>query len=111
MQIVDTGAAGSTEPRFGSSGLTVIPLARDAANVVVLRVDAGGRVGRHPAVGHQLFTVVVGRALVSGADGVEQPLGPGQAVVWAPGEQHETRTETGFTAVVCEGGDLVVGRG
>jgi hypothetical protein len=46
--------------------------------------------------------------LVSGNDGVEQPIHAGEAAVWQQGEEHETRTDDGLTAVVSEGPDVVL---
>ncbi len=104
MQIIDFGAeAGFSDNRFGSKGFTMTPLVRDADNVVCVRVAAGGRIGRHPAVAHQVFALVEGEGVAIGIDGVEQRVRAGQAVVWGPGEEHETRTTQGLTAVVVEG--------
>lgn len=107
MQIIDFWAeAGFSDTRFGSQGFTVAPLVRAADSVVCLRVAAGGRIGRHPAVGRQVFALVDGEGVAIGADGIEQPVCAGQAVVWESGEEHETRTTRGLTAVVIEGSDL-----
>ena len=112
MEIIDFGTlVGFADARFGSEALTVSPLARNADNVVCLRVGPGGRIGRHPAVGSQVFAVVEGVAVAVGAEGVEQVLSPGRAAVWAPGEEHETWTEHGFTAMVLEGPELTPSRG
>jgi quercetin dioxygenase-like cupin family protein len=94
--------------RFGSAGARIAPLARGDSQVVVLHLAAGGSVGRHPSVGTQLLAVVAGSGTVSGADGVEHAVEPGVVAVWEPGEEHETRTETGLTAVLVEGPSLDV---
>jgi quercetin dioxygenase-like cupin family protein len=107
MQILDVSSlAGFNEERFASQRFTVTPLLRHAASVAVLYLAAGGCIGRHPAVGHQVLMVVEGRGTVSGPDGVEQAICAGQAAVWEPGESHETRTSDGLTAVVSEGPDV-----
>jgi quercetin dioxygenase-like cupin family protein len=109
MQILDVSSqAGFSEERFDSQRFTVTPLLRHAASVAVLYLAAGGCIGRHPAVGHQVLMVVEGRGTVSSSDGVEQTISAGQAAVWGPGESHETRTSDGLTAVVSEGPDVLL---
>jgi GrpB-like predicted nucleotidyltransferase (UPF0157 family)/quercetin dioxygenase-like cupin family protein len=71
--------------------------------VQIMHLPAGGRIGRHPTAVDQLFAVVAGEAIVSGADGVERTIGAGRAAHWTTGEEHETRSETGCTAVGIEG--------
>ena len=51
----------------------------------------------------QLLAVINGSASVSGADGLQSTIGPGQAALWEPGEEHETRTSNGLMAVIVEG--------
>ena len=88
----------------GSRGFDVGALGLTAeAHLVVVRLEAGGVVGRHPAAGRQLMVVVSGDALVAGSDGVEVALVPGQAVVWEPGEEHRTSTVAGLVGFVIEG--------
>jgi quercetin dioxygenase-like cupin family protein len=109
VQLVRFGPeTGRDIDRFGSNGARIAPLARGEAQVVVVHLEAGGRLGRHPAAGRQVLAVVGGSGSVSGGDGVEQPVEPGVAAVWEPGEEHETRTETGLTAVIVEGGGVDV---
>ncbi len=43
---------------------------------------------------------------MSGSDGVAQPIGPGEAVFWEVGEEHETTSATGLTALILEGEGL-----
>jgi mannose-6-phosphate isomerase-like protein (cupin superfamily) len=90
--------------RFESRQATVNPLARveGAGAVAVIRLGAGGVVGRHPAVKTQLFVVVEGTGVVSGDDGVHVSIEQGQAALWRAGESHESRTDHGLTAVVIE---------
>lgn len=89
---------------FSSVGFAVSDLGRIRdGRLSCLRLDAGGRIGKHPAVGRQLLLLVDGHASVSGTDGVAVALRPGRAVIWSPGEQHETRSDTGMLALVLEG--------
>jgi quercetin dioxygenase-like cupin family protein len=84
------------------------PLARGAPfEVACFRIEAGGRIARHPATVRQLLAVVDGSGWVSGGDGERQPIRAGEAVVWEAGEEHETTTETGLTAFVIEGDGLL----
>ncbi|MEO9323800.1 cupin domain-containing protein [Nocardioides sp. C4-1] len=110
MRVLDVGAAPRRPVESnGSRGFTIGAIAVTAeAHLVTVRLTPGGVVGRHPAAGRQLLLVVEGDATVSGADGVECELGPGQAAVWEPGEAHTTRSAGGLLALVVEG-DLDVG--
>ena len=73
-----------------------------SAHVVVIEVGPGGVVARHPAVVAQLFVVVSGNGWVSGADGAREGISAGQAVLWEPGEEHESGSDEGMTALVVE---------
>jgi quercetin dioxygenase-like cupin family protein len=84
--------AGRPVRAHGSVGLTAQALVRsDAVAVTVLRVEAGGEIGRHPAVVDQLLVIVMGRAAVQAGDGLWQEIRAGQAAVWRAGEEHSTR--------------------
>ncbi len=98
------GFPGRPNDAHGSKGFTVGAFGLTAdAHLVVVRLKAGGVIGRHPAQGRQLLAVLVGDAIVSGSYGDPVAIGPGQAAIWEPYEQHETRSETGLTALVVEG--------
>ena len=89
----------------GSVSARVRRLAGDA-HVVVIEVGPGGVVARHPAVGAQLFTVVRGSGWVSGGDGERESLEVGEAVLWDPGEEHESGSDEGMTVLVVEAESL-----
>ncbi len=72
----------------------------------IFRVEAGGRLLRHPATFPQILAVLEGSGEVSGADGIGEPIEPGEAVFWREGEEHETKSEVGLTALVIEGESL-----
>jgi mannose-6-phosphate isomerase-like protein (cupin superfamily) len=72
------------------------------AHVLCLRLDAGGTLGRHPASVDQLFVVVEGEGWASGADGERLPVAAGTARYWATGEEHESGSENGLTAIVVQ---------
>jgi quercetin dioxygenase-like cupin family protein len=91
--------------------VTVAPLSQpmfqgSAFQAAVFRFGPGGRLRRHPATYPQVLAVLEGAGEVSGADGVFEPIEPGEAVFWAEGEEHETTSATGLTALVIEGDGL-----
>lgn len=96
---------------FGSSGATLhhpvsAPRTRftttGPATIVAVQLAAGGRIGRHPAVGGQLLCVTSGQVEISGGDGVPLIASAGTAVVFAPGEDHETRALSDATLAIME---------
>jgi quercetin dioxygenase-like cupin family protein len=76
------------------------------AHVVVIEIGRGGVVARHPAVVAQLFVVVRGSGWVSGAAGGPEEIRAGEAVLWDPGEEHESGSDEGMTALVVEAESL-----
>ena len=93
---------------YGSAGVTIAPLTASLVKGVPVqaacfRIAPGGRIGRHPASVPQLLAVIEGSGWVSGGDGEPRPIGAGEAVWWESGEEHETWTESGLTAIVIEG--------
>jgi quercetin dioxygenase-like cupin family protein len=111
MRIISYGAQqGIDITGFGSVGVRLTPLVRmGQGGVAVMRVAAGGEIGRHPAGVDQLFVVVAGRGTVCGADGVWQSVEAGQAVLWAAGEEHATRADEPLVAVVVEVTGMLAG--
>lgn len=89
-------------------GVTVAPLTRSLREgapfqAAIFRFAPGGRMLRHPATCPQILAVLEGEGTVSGADGVPQPILAGEAVFWEQGEEHETESATGLTALIVEG--------
>jgi quercetin dioxygenase-like cupin family protein len=70
---------------------------------VILRFEPGGRLRRHPAGSPQILAVLEGSGEVSGANGVDEPIGAGDAVFLHEGEDHELKSEAGLTALIIEG--------
>jgi quercetin dioxygenase-like cupin family protein len=96
--------------------VTIAPLTetifRDAPfQAAVFRIAPGGAIVRHPATVPQILAVLEGAGEVSGADGVLAPVAAGQAVFWEQGEEHETRSAEGLTALILEGEGLLPWRG
>jgi quercetin dioxygenase-like cupin family protein len=92
-------------------GVTIAPLtgsifAGAPFQAAVFRLEAGGRIARHPADVPQLLVVLEGGGEVSGEDAAFAPIGAGEAVFWREGEEHETVTATGLTALILEGSGL-----
>ncbi len=111
MRIIDfEPERGRDIAQHGSRGFRFSPLTRvGAGGVAVVHVAAGGEIGRHPATVDQLLVVVSGRGRVSGHDGVWQPVGAGQAVLWSAGEEHTSRADEPIIAVVVEVGQVAAG--
>jgi quercetin dioxygenase-like cupin family protein len=91
--------------------VTIAPLTRPLSDdavfqAAIFRVAAGGCISRHPATVPQILAVIEGSGEVSGADGISEAILSGEAVYWAEGEEHETRTEAGLMALVLEGRGL-----
>jgi quercetin dioxygenase-like cupin family protein len=99
-------------PREGLlEGVTVAPLSRPISQgspfqAAVFRIAPGGRIARHPAAVPQVLAVLEGSGEVSGASGLAEPIAAGDAVYWPEGEEHETTTADGLTALVVEGNGL-----
>lgn len=91
--------------------VTVAPLtaplaAGSPAQAAVFRIAAGGRIARHQATYPQVLAVLDGSGEVSGSDGTFVAIASGDAVFWAEGEEHETRTAVGLTALILEARNL-----
>lgn len=94
----------------GSAGLHATRLAHftEGARATCLAVSAGGLIGTHPAVSHQVLLIVAGSGWVCGEDGVRVAVEAGQAAYWAPGERHTTGSDSGLTAIALEGGPVFI---
>jgi quercetin dioxygenase-like cupin family protein len=103
------GAEARAIGQHGSNRATASPLTvpEGDAHVVRIRLEPGGVLGRHAGQVDQLFVVVEGEGIASGAD-AEVQVAAGTAVYWPAGEEHETRTDTGLTALVVESPRLVI---
>jgi uncharacterized cupin superfamily protein len=96
-------------------GVTVAPLTAPLAagapvQAAIFRLAPNGRIVRHPATVPQILAVLEGAGHVSGADGEFQPITVGEAVFWRAGEEHETKTENGMTALILEADGLQIFR-
>ena len=106
MQIVPVGSLAHQVDRFGTSGVTISPVAHitrcTIASVVLAEFGAGSVLGRHEARLWQLFTPVEGSGWVSGEDDERTPIERGWAALWSPGELHASGSETGMVACIVE---------
>ena len=91
--------------------VTVAPLTPpfeegSVVQAAIFRFAPGGRLLRHPTTIPQVLAVLEGSGEVSGADGVVEPIAAGEAVFWHKGEEHETMSVAGLTALIIEGENL-----
>ena len=83
--------------------MTKILQTSEATSVGVMYLEENGIVGYHQATTPQLLLIVGGTGSVSVDQEEYVQVGEGDAIFWQQGEWHETKTETGMTAVVIEG--------
>ncbi len=93
-----------TITHFGSRGVALTPVTRieGRGQIVRFELEPGGAIGRHRGGTAQVLLVLAGSGWLSVEDAVRQPIAPGDRVVWAAGEEHETTTDEGLTALVVE---------
>lgn len=92
-------------------GVSISPLTSPMASggtfqVAIFRIEPGGGIRRHPASTPQIIAVVRGIGEVAGGDGVFRQVKEGDGVFFARGEEHETRSKEGMTAIIVEGESL-----
>ena len=75
-------------------------------NIGCMHLDENGIVGYHQAVVPQLLLVVSGQGEVRNEEDTYFTIKPGDAVFWEKDEWHETKSETGLTAIVIQGSEL-----
>ncbi|TWT00142.1 cupin [Planomicrobium sp. CPCC 101079] len=77
-----------------------------AAHIGCIHLDMNGLVGYHQAVIPQLLLIVNGEGWVRGETEEYIKVHSGEAVFWDKDEWHETKTDTGLTAIVIESEEL-----
>lgn len=91
---------------YGSQGVRMSEVARvrkvDELAVHIAEIRPGGTLGRHPTRLWQLFSVASGSGWVAGPDGARNDIEAGQALLWAPGEEHESGSDDGMTVVITQ---------
>ena len=92
------------ENRFGSRRVRLweagVSDAADKTRVHVARYENDSLLGRHPTRLWQLFMVTDGSGWVSGGDAVRHPISSGESVLWHPGEEHESGSDSGMSALI-----------
>jgi quercetin dioxygenase-like cupin family protein len=91
-------------------GVTVAPLTQPFeegafVQAAIFRFEPGGRLRRHPATMPEIFAVLEGSGEV-GANGVDEPIGAGEAVFWHEGDDQEMKSEAGLTVLIIQGESL-----
>jgi quercetin dioxygenase-like cupin family protein len=71
-----------------------------------MHLDENGIIGYHQAVVPQLLLIVSGEGFVRGETDEFIKVQSGEAVFWEKDEWHETKTDTGLTAIVIESEEL-----
>ena len=69
-------------------------------------LEGNGIIGYHEAPVNQILYVVQGEGFVCNEQKEYKKIQAGEAVFWMKGEWHETKTDTGLTAIVIEGETL-----
>ncbi len=77
-----------------------------AVHIGCVHLDVDGVIGYHQAVVPQLLVIVNGEGFVRGEADTAIKVQSGDAVFWDQDEWHETRTDTGLTAIVIESEEL-----
>lgn len=92
------------EDRFGTRHVRLwqagILDGAEQTRVHVARFDKNSLLGRHPTKIWQLFMVIEGSGWVSGEDQVRCAITTGQAVLWHPGEEHDSGSDTGMSVLI-----------
>lgn len=92
------------EDRFGTRHVRLLQAGildgAEKARVHVARFEEDSLLGRHPTKIWQLFMVIEGSGWVSGEDQVRYPISTGQAVLWHPGEEHDSGSEAGMSVLI-----------
>jgi quercetin dioxygenase-like cupin family protein len=94
--------------QFDSAKLSAAPLAKssDRAQIIVMRIEAGGQIGFHQAPVPQLFVVAQGSGWVCDESQARIPIAAGQAVLWNAGEWHAAGAAQDLVALVIESPSL-----
>jgi catechol 2,3-dioxygenase-like lactoylglutathione lyase family enzyme len=93
---------------FGSRGVTVARLSQSRA-ATLLRISAGGLLGRHRAPVDQVVLVIGGAGWAAGPEEVPEPVVVGDVVRWSAGELHAAGSERGLTLLAHEAPALSLG--
>lgn len=76
------------------------------ANIGCMHLDRNGVIGYHQAVVPQLLLITNGEGYVCSENKDYYKVQVGDAVFWEKDEWHETKTDSGLTAIVIESEEL-----
>lgn len=76
------------------------------SHIGCMYLEENGVIGYHQAVVPQLLLILNGEGFVCGDAKEYIRVQPGDAVFWKKDEWHETKTNTGLTAIVIESEEL-----
>jgi mannose-6-phosphate isomerase-like protein (cupin superfamily) len=99
--------AGKSIDHFDSNFIMSRILITDKpAHIGCMHLQSNGIIGFHRTVTPQLLLVVQGDGYVRCDSEEKVRIAVGDAVFWEKGEGHETRSESGLTAIVIESEEL-----
>jgi hypothetical protein len=98
---------------YGSRNITMMQLARSVDGGEFRSHFAWCRpnslLGKHSANLWQLYVVVDGSGWVAEGDGRRVSMASGEAVLWSPGEIHESGSDHGMLVVIVQSGTPFTG--
>jgi quercetin dioxygenase-like cupin family protein len=99
--------AGKKITKFNSDFImSRITQTQKVAHIGCMHLEENGAIGYHQAVIPQLLLIVNGEGFVRGDSDKFIKVHSGEAVFWEKNEWHETKTDTGLTAIVIESEEL-----
>ncbi|MGH7686778.1 MAG: cupin domain-containing protein [Candidatus Dormibacteria bacterium] len=102
LHLAQTATVEVTSYGSKAAGYAAIARLSGQAVVGVVRLNEHGQLGRHEAAAPQIAVVLAGSGQSSGADGEVVKVGPGDAIVWDSGEEHETKCDTPMVLLILE---------
>lgn len=97
------GQTGRRVTKYGSNFiLNKMIQTEQPAQIVHMDLNRGDNIGAHETHVNQLLIVTGGSGYVRGCEDIWYEVSSGEAVGFSAGEIHETRTDSGLTAIVIE---------
>lgn len=99
--------SGKKIPNFNSDFImSRIIHTQKEAQIGCMYLEKNGIIGYHQATVPQLLLILNGEGYVRNGDDKYFKVLPGDAVFWEKDEWHETKSDTGLTAIVIESEEL-----
>ncbi len=110
MEIINFGQNPAKRVTHFGSDFLMTPVLHvvGSAQVSQMTLLPGGMVGLHQAVSAQLLIVIDGKGWVRTQESDPIFVSAGDGILWAAGERHETRTDSGLKALVFEAEQMTV---